>query len=240
MPEAKKNISEEFNGETLDTVDVGSVDVSEQMTFVNEIYDTYPVSTAGTPSFSKPFGSAKVNTNEGTVNAGETEDLKGEYADIIEDNTQEQSLPEETEQEVREPERTIEEIAEMIKSGNDDPFNMKAEDYESDHALEALVKMGNDDPFNMRAEDYESDHDLEALVKMGNDDPFDMKAEDYESDHALEMLVRKGSDDPFNSGAEEYEIDPQLAALIRNGSENSPLGQLEELPKEEENYEDEE
>ena len=98
MPEAKKNISEEFNGETLDTVDVGSVDVSEQMTFVNEIYDTYPVSTAGTPSFSKPFGSAKVNTNEGTVNAGETEDLEGEYADIIEDNTQEQSLPEETEQ----------------------------------------------------------------------------------------------------------------------------------------------
>ena len=66
--------------------------------------------------------------------------------------------------------------------------------------LSKLIKKGSDDPFNMKAEDYQVDPSLEALIRKGADDPFRMKAEDYQSDPTLEGLIRKGSDDPFNSG----------------------------------------
>ena len=66
--------------------------------------------------------------------------------------------------------------------------------------LNSIIKKGTDDPFQMKAEDYQTDPSLEALIKKGADDPFNMKAEDYQTDPSLEALIRKGSDDPFNGG----------------------------------------
>lgn len=55
----------------------------------------------------------------------------------------------------------------LIKKGAEDPFNMKAENYQADPSLEALIKKGADDPFNVKAEDYQVDPSLAALIKTG-------------------------------------------------------------------------
>lgn len=66
--------------------------------------------------------------------------------------------------------------------------------------LNSIIKKGADDPFEMKAEDYDVDPSLAAIIRKGADDPFNMKAEDYQVDPSLAALIRKGSDDPFNSG----------------------------------------
>ena len=70
----------------------------------------------------------------------------------------EYSEPEYEEPEQKEPEKPAApsepvDLNSIIRKGADDPFEMKAEDYEVDPSLAALIKKGADDPYAHAAVD---------------------------------------------------------------------------------------